>query len=112
MKEKIVTKIPMESLWTDENLLDASRARYLTAAELTEMLKVHPVEFIVADVGTPLKRIPVDQCYEFWKREVKPHLLNPQGKLNRSKLPDEYGYLASEWSGQTQAPIVLLEKMH
>jgi hypothetical protein len=112
MKEKIVTTIPLQSLWTDEQQIDASRERYLTAADLTEMLKLQPVEFIVADVGTPLKRIPVDQCYDFWKREVKPHLLNPHGKLDRSRLPDEYGYLASEWSGQIEAPIVLLEKLH
>src|SRR5689334_24836427 len=112
MKEKIVTKIPLESIWTDEEQIDASRARYLTAAEVTEMLKLHPVEFIVADVGGPLKRIPVEKCYEFWKSEVKRHLLNPHGQLDRSALPDEYGYLASEWSGQIEVPIVLLEKVH
>jgi len=74
------------------------------------MLKLHPVEFLVADVGVPLKRIPVDKCYEFWESEVKRHLLN--GKVDRSKLPDEYGYVASEWSGQIEVPIVLLEKIH
>jgi hypothetical protein len=25
-------------------------------------------------------------------------------------LPDEYGYVASEWSGRNEVPIVLLEK--
>ena len=112
MKERIVTTIPLQSIWTDEAQLDASRERYLTAADVTEMLKVHPVEFIVADVGAPLKRIPVAKCYEFWKSEVKRHLLDPHGKLDRSKLPDEYGYLASEWSGRLEVPIVLLEKIH
>ena len=77
------------------------------------MLKIHPVEFIVADPGAPLKRIPVDKCYEFWESEVKHHLLNQHGnKIDRSKLRDEYGYLASEWSGQIDVPIVLLEKIH
>jgi hypothetical protein len=112
MKEKIVTTIPMESIWTDDEKIEASRERYLTAADLTEMLRLHPVEFIVADVGLPLNRIPVDKCYEFWKSEVKRHLLNPHGKLDRSAMPDEYGYLASEWSGQIAGPIVLLEKIH
>ena len=112
MRERIVTKIPLEFIWTDEPEVEAARARYLTAAELTEMLRIHPVEFIVADVGAPLKRISVDKCYEFWKSEVKPHLLNPNGKLDRSRLPDEYGYLASEWSGEIEVPIVLLEKIH
>ena len=76
------------------------------------MLKIHPVEFIVADLGAPLKRISVDKCYEFWESEVKRHLLSPHGKVDRSKLSDEYGYLASEWSGRIEVPIVLLEKIH
>ena len=112
MRERIVTTIPLQSIWTDEKQVEASRERYLTVNELTDMLRVHPVEFFVADVGAPLKRISVDKCYEFWKSEVKRHLLNPHGKLDLSSLPDEYGYLASEWSGQTEVPIVLLEKMH
>jgi hypothetical protein len=76
------------------------------------MLKSHPVEFIVADLGAPLKRISVDKCYEFWKSEVKRHLLSPHGKVDWSKVADEYGYLASEWSGHIEVPIVLLEKIH
>jgi hypothetical protein len=68
------------------------------------------VEFIVADRGAPLKRVPVDKCHEFWASEVKRHLLSPHGKVDRSKLPDEYGYVASEWSGRSEFSIVLLEK--
>lgn len=45
-----------------------------------------------------LRRISVDKCYEFWESEVKSHLLSPRGKVDRSKLLDEYGYVASEWS--------------
>lgn len=112
MRERIVTTIPLEFIWTDEEQLEASRERYLTQTDITEMLKMHPVEFIVADVGAPLKRISVDRCYEFWKSEVKRHLLNPHGKLDLSRLPDEYGYVASEWSGNPGVPIVLLEKIH
>ena len=112
MRERIVTRIPLEFIWTDEEQIDASRERYLTVTDLTEMLKVGPVEFIVADVGAPLKRISVHKCYEFWKSEVKRHLLSPHDKVDRSKLPDEYGYFASEWSGQINVPIVLLEKIH
>ncbi len=112
IRERIVTTIPLESIWTDEEQIEASRERYLTATDLTEMLKIHPVEFIVADLGAPLKRIPVDKCYEFWESEVKRRLLNPHGKVDRSRLRDEYGYLASEWSGRIEVPIVLLEKIH
>ena len=111
IRERIVDKIPLEFIWTDEEQVEASRERYLTPNDLTEMLKIHPVEFIVADLGAPLKRISVDKCYEFWESEVKRHLLSPHGKIDRSKLPDEYGYIASEWSGNVEVPIVLLEKI-
>ena len=112
IRERIVTAIPLDFIWTDEEQLDASRQRYLTATDLTEMLKTHPVEFIVADPGAPLKRIPLERSYEFWESDVKRHLLSPHGKVDRSRLPDEYGYLASEWSGRIEVPIVLLEKIH
>ena len=112
IRERIVTAIPLEDIWTDEEQIEASRERYLTPTDLTNMLRTHPVEFIVADVGAPLKRISVDKCYEFWESEVKRHLLNPHGKADVSKFPDEYGYFASEWSGQIEVPIVLLEKIH
>jgi sugar lactone lactonase YvrE len=111
IREKIVTTFPLEFIWTDEEQLEASREKYLTPSDVAEMLKVHPVEFIVAELGAPLKRISVDKCYEFWESEVKRHLLNPHGKVDRSRLPDEYGYLASEWSGRFAVPLVLLEKM-
>jgi len=112
IRERIVTTIPLDFIWTDEQQLEASRERYLTSSELTEMLKLHPVEFIVADPGAPLKRITVDKCYEFWESEVKRHLLSARGKVDRSKLPDEYGYVASEWTGHIEVPIVLLERIH
>jgi hypothetical protein len=112
IRERIVTTIPLEFIWTDDEQLEASRERNLTPADLTELLKVHPVEFIVAEPGAPLKRISVDKCYGFWEREVKPHLLNSHGKVDPSRLRDEYGYLASEWLGRIEVPIVLLEKIH
>lgn len=112
IRERIVTTIPLDFIWTDEAQVEASRERYLTPNELTEILKLHPVEFIVADPGAPLKRISVDKCYEFWEEEVKGRLLSPHGKVDRSRLRDEDVYLASEWSGNIEVPIVLLEKIH
>jgi hypothetical protein len=110
--KQIVTTIPLEFLWTDEEQVEAFREKYLTSSDLTEMLKMYPVEFFVADIGTPLKRIAVHKCYEFWKSEVKSHLLNPHEKVDLSAFRGGYGYLASEWSGHIEVPIVLLEKIH
>jgi sugar lactone lactonase YvrE len=111
-EKRIVTTIPLEFIWKDEEQVEASRERYLTPTDLTNMLKIHPVEFIVADIGAPLKRISVHKCYEFWQSEVKRHLLSPHKKVDLSTFPEGYGYLASEWSGHIEVPIVLLEKIH
>jgi len=46
------------------------------------------------------------------KSEVKRHLLSPHVKVDRSRLADENGYVASEWTGHLEVPIVLLEKIH
>jgi hypothetical protein len=111
ISERIVTTIPLEFIWTDEERIAASRIRYLTPSDLIDMLKISPVEFIVADIGAPLKRISAHKCYGFWQSEIKRHLLSPRGKVDLSRLPGEYGYLASEWSGDIEVPIVLLEKI-
>jgi hypothetical protein len=41
------------------------RKRHLTAADITSLLRVGQVRFVVADVGLPLCWIPVDECYDF-----------------------------------------------
>ena len=112
IKEKIVTTIPLGFIWTDEEQVEASRERYLAPTDLTDMLKIHPVEFIVAEIGAPLRRISVHKCYQFWHSEVKRRLISPNGKVDLSTFRQEYGYLASEWSGQIGVPIVLLERIH
>ena len=42
---------------------------------------------------------------------LQPYLLSPHGKVDRSNMLDEYGYLASEWSGHNEVPILLLERI-
>lgn len=77
------------------------------------MLSRFPVEFYVADVGEPLLRIDVTKCYDFWKSEVVSHVVEePDAGFRLEDFPDEYAYIASEWSGEIQTPIVLLERHH
>lgn len=120
---RIVTRIPLDTLWDEEGEVAATRSRSLSQSDLTEMLRKYsdltemlrkyPVEFYVADMGHSLRRVEVHKCYSFWKSEVKAHLVNdPDGKIILENYPGEYAYLASEWSGEIQVPIVLLEKRH
>jgi hypothetical protein len=111
---RIVTLIPIERLYDEAGYIEARRERWLSKALLRDLLRRHPVEFLVANVGFPLQRIKVAKCYEFWKTEVMAHIVDnlddPTFRLE--DFPGEYAYVASEWSGEIQTPIVLLEKYH
>lgn len=108
-----VTRLPVERLVDDEGEIEASRERFLSKETLRDLLGRYPVEFVIADVGTPLKHIEVKRCYEFWKSEVEEHIVNdPDSGFRLEDYPGEYAYVASEWAGQIQTPIVLLEKHH
>jgi hypothetical protein len=111
--KRAVIEIPMKEIWDQEGVIEATRDRYLSADDLKNMLKKFPVEFVIANAGDRLKSIPVYKCYEFWKSEVKSHLVScPDEPFRLEDFPGEYAYLASEWSGEIQTPIVLLEKYH
>lgn len=111
--QRIVTRLPAECLTDDERIVKARRERWLSKSELRELLRCSPVEFIVADVGTPFQRIDIGKCYEFWKSEAEPHLVDePDSEFYLEDFPGEYAYLASVWCGENQTPIVLLEKHH
>jgi hypothetical protein len=108
-----VTRIPVERLTDDEGDMEAHRERFLSKAALRELLRRCPVEFVVAEVGTPLKRVEVQKCYEFWKSEAEAHIVDdPDSGFRLEDFPGEYAFVASKWSGQIQTPIVLLEKHH
>ena len=116
LKNKILTEIPVKQLWNDNEIIYASRERYLTVEDIKDMLMNYPVEFVVANVGSKLKWIPYTKCYEFWKSEVKSHIVNnPEDKkkgFDIDNFSGNYAYIASEWSGEIETPIILLEKYH
>lgn len=110
--KKIVTQIPLTNLWTDNEDIYAERKNYLSVEKIQEILKKYPVEFVVADVGQKLEWISYDKSFDFWKTELKPHLANDINKIDIDSYPDNYAYVASEWTSEIQKPIILLEKYH
>lgn len=110
---RIVTQLPLDRLGDESGELDTTRVRWLSKSALREMLRNHPVVLFVADVAKPLKRLGVQECFDFWKSEVLPHLVDdPESGFQLEDYPGDYAYVASEWSGDIQSPIVLLEKHH
>ena len=85
----------------------------LSADDIQRLLQAGPVRFVVANAGAPLHWINAEECYQFWKDEIKQHLASSRDKLFLDHFPDAYCYVASRWEGAGfSEPIVLLEKHH
>jgi hypothetical protein len=112
-KLRIVTELPLKELWKDDGSACTRRIRYLTANDITELLRNSPVEFVIADVGQPLRWILPEKCYEFWKTDVRLHLASPENRVSLDDFPDAYCYFASEWESQVgTTKVIALEKTH
>jgi hypothetical protein len=109
---RIVTTIPVTVLWNDPGELAAVRDRYLTTASIKDLLKTGPIQFVVADVGTPLRWIEKEACYDFWKRQVEPYVSDPDDVISLDRLPGGFAYLASLWTQSDRPSLILLEAIH
>ena len=111
--QREVISLPLGEIWNDAGPLAATRGRQLGVAEIAELLRAGPVQFVVADVG-PLRWVPLGQTYNFWKNELKAHVLPLDRSLARLEdFPGEYFYLATQWTRvDPDIPLVLLERHH
>ncbi len=108
---QVVTQLPLQIIWTDNENLNVTRERYLNKQSIKKLLNKTPVEFVVADIGSKLKWIAEDKSYDFWKTEVQEHLVDNSEKIYVGNFPGNYAYIASQWTSEGQ-PIILLEKIH
>lgn len=108
---RVVTQLPLRELWRDDGFSTIRRRKSLSQDDVRQFLASGPVQFVVADVGAVPRWIPASECFDFWKSEVKPHLVGA-AKASLNEFPGEYCYFASQWEGETAVPIVLLEKSH
>ena len=107
---RIVTKIPLEDLWTDGGALAATRGRLLSLAEVKEILRSEGASFAIGEVGLPLRWFARDQFLDLWPEEIRPRLADPPGPWSLSSFRDERFYVASCWQGE--AGQILLFEMH
>jgi len=110
IERRIVTKMPLTELWTNEEVLDHKRARDLSADAITAILP--NITFVVANIGETLKWVREIDKFMFWKQEAKPHLAETGSNIRLEDFPGEYFYRASEWSNGMDERIVLLETTH
>jgi hypothetical protein len=109
---RVVTSMPLVELFDESGSLPHQRGQFLGLKELRNLLSEDRVQFIVADVGCPLNWIPANECFEFFKCEVRPQLADADQPADLEDFPAAYCYFASRWLPQDGLPIVLLEKHH
>jgi hypothetical protein len=109
-KLRIVTQLPLRGLWRDTGSVQAFRGRPLSSADIRDLLREDPVQFVVVDIGLKPRWIGLDDCYRFWMDEVQPHLAEPDAKVTNNGV---YCYWAFEWhSDEVGSPIVVLEQRY
>jgi hypothetical protein len=111
-KLRIVTSTPMATLWREDGEIHARRVTRLTHGDIRSLLGAGPVHFVVANVGTPLRWIPISETFDFWKSEVSSRLAFFDSIALQS-VSGGLAYVASRWETPgSSTPIVLLEAYH
>ena len=110
---RVVTRLPLQELWWPDGFATTNCIRSLGKDEISSLLRAGPIQFVTVDVGSALQWIPVEDCHEYWKREVKPHLAEMESHAPLSQFPNDYCYFASQWESRDPTTmIVVLEKHH
>jgi hypothetical protein len=112
LSHKIVDKIPLDCLWTEDILLEAKRIKYLNQKEVSEILKNGPIRFVIANVGDKLIWTDLGESYKIYKTEIKDFIISDIDKIDLDTLTHGFGYLASLWADLSENSIILLEKFH
>ena len=111
-KLRIVTSLPVATLWREDGEIQARSVTRLTDGDIRSLLGLGPVHFVVADVGTPLRWIPTSGAFDFWKSEVCSRLASSEC-IALDSFPGGLAYVASRWETPgSPDPIVLLEAHH
>ncbi|HKQ49546.1 MAG TPA: hypothetical protein VJZ71_15850 [Phycisphaerae bacterium] len=106
---KGITKLPLSRLTTPHG--EAKRVGDVGVDEIRDLLRAGPVRFVMADVGAPLRWVPEADCFVEWKREIQPHLAEPDQKVYLGQSQGGYAYFASQWDDGSR-PVILLSKAH
>jgi hypothetical protein len=89
MQQRVVTRMPLAELWDGASSLAVSRLRDLTAEDVHALLCAGQVQLVIAEIGAPLRGVPVGKCFAFWKAEVQPHTETASSNqgMNRGAMP-------------------------
>ncbi len=71
LSQKTVNKIPLHSLWTEEQFLEAKRIKYLNEKEGSAILKNGPIRFVIANVSDKLIWVDLGSTLRFTTLEIQ-----------------------------------------
>jgi hypothetical protein len=111
-EQRIVTSLPLIELWDDRGAVAADRVGDLTGAQVRELLKLGPVQFVMVDVGHRPEWISEADCYAFWRMRLSGNIADPSQPAYLDDFPGGYFYFASLWSTADGSRIVVLERQH
>lgn len=109
MPTPTVTELPLSRLWTDAGQLKARRLRDLRPEEFYTIILEQSVPLVVAEIGRPLCWVTGTAYVRFFWRVALPRIAPPES-VRPDDFPDQYCYVASEWSAPTGSSVVLLER--
>ena len=105
---RIVTELPLQELWREDGFT-SSRGRSLSPNDITTLLRLGPVQFVVVGEGSPPYWVPLQDCERFWNEEDPESYLGPAPNANSDGCPDGSCFLASEWGKDGGVPVVVFE---
>jgi hypothetical protein len=112
---RLARPIPLEELWDRQGTILPVRPRsWLSAANVASLLRAATVKFIVVNPGNPLRWIPPEETFTFWKSEVKPRLVDPSrfDGWSIEDYPGEHCYRAQEWREERNPDVVYIALYH
>lgn len=114
MPDRIVTSLPLATLWDEEGRNTPShREQAVGAEQIRELLRRdQDLAFVVANLGHPLCRIAGESRFEVWKNDLAPQLIDPATeKIDLDTYPSGVCYAASIWQERGHR-VVVLEAHH
>jgi hypothetical protein len=108
---RVVTRLPLEALFTEAGPLKARRQREIGMSDLRERLSLRPL-LVLAEVGRPLSWIPRTRVFDVWNEELRARIVEPGTSFRLEDFPGAYCFRASEWSLEDGSVVLVFEHMH
>jgi hypothetical protein len=110
---RIVTRMPLDQLWTQRGITRHLRGAALGAAEVESRLRAsQDYELVEARMGSQLRWYPRGH-YGFWKEKARRQTAEPGNVRSLDDFLDSRCYFISEWhDAGTGHGVLLFEEHH